>query len=92
MERHERVALLQRGLREIESRHRKILLLREFDEMSYQEISEVMEIPLGTVRSRISRARDRLREELVTLDEGVGSASRKPASKYEESEPVECLS
>ncbi len=40
------------------------IVLREFSGMNYVEISEVMEIPLGTVRSRIFRARARLREML----------------------------
>ena len=69
MERRERVDLLRRGLNRIEGKHRRILVLREFDEMSYQQISEIMNIPLGTVRSRISRARQRLREELLQIEE-----------------------
>ena len=73
MERLERVAMLRRALSSIESRHRKILLLREFDERSYQEIAAIMEIPLGTVRSRLSRARDRLKAELVSIGEGAGA-------------------
>ncbi|WP_145391878.1 RNA polymerase sigma factor [Stieleria neptunia] len=64
MERLERVTMMRRALEAIETRHRKILLLREFEERSYQEIAEIMQIPLGTVRSRLSRARSRLREEL----------------------------
>ena len=69
MERRERIALLRQGLGDIESRHRKILLLREFDGLSYQEIADVMSIPLGTVRSRLARARDRLRDQLITIEE-----------------------
>jgi RNA polymerase sigma-70 factor (ECF subfamily) len=37
---------------------RLALTLREFDGMSYEEISEVMDCPVGTVRSRIFRARE----------------------------------
>ena len=68
LERGERVALLRRALAGIESRHRRILLLREFDELSYQEIANTLSIPLGTVRSRLARARDRLREELINIE------------------------
>jgi RNA polymerase sigma-70 factor (ECF subfamily) len=77
MERRERIALLREGLGDIESRHRKILLLREFDGLSYQEIAEVMSIPLGTVRSRLARARDRLREQLITIEEQHDGGSRR---------------
>ncbi|QEF96281.1 ECF RNA polymerase sigma factor SigW [Stieleria maiorica] len=68
LERLERVAMLRQALAQIEPRHRKILLLREFEERSYQEIAEIMQIPLGTVRSRLSRARLRLRETLTRVD------------------------
>jgi RNA polymerase sigma-70 factor (ECF subfamily) len=41
------------------------IVLREFMELNYEEISDVLEIPLGTVRSRIFRARERLKESLA---------------------------
>ncbi len=41
------------------------LLLREVDDASYEEISEILDIPLGTVMSRLSRARSQLRRKLV---------------------------
>ncbi len=72
LERQEHVAMLRRALGEIELRHRKILLLREFEERSYREIAEIMEIPLGTVRSRLSRARERLRDALTQIDTACG--------------------
>lgn len=75
-ERREQIALMRRGLVEIESRHRKILLLREFDELSYQEIADVMSVPLGTVRSRLARARDRLRDQLIDIEEEQDHKSR----------------
>lgn len=44
---------------------REIIVLREFEQMSYAEISAVIQVPAGTVMSRLSRARNRLRELLV---------------------------
>jgi len=44
---------------------RMAIVLREFMELNYEEISDVLEIPLGTVRSRIFRARERLKESLA---------------------------
>ena len=52
------------SLRRLPEELRTAVVLREFSGMNYEEISEVMEIPLGTVRSRIFRARARLREML----------------------------
>lgn len=40
--------------------YREVMILREMEEMSYQEIADVVKIPLGTVMSRLSRARQRL--------------------------------
>src|SRR6185437_1745514 len=42
--------------------HRQILLLVSVEELSYREVADELEIPLGTVMSRLARARERLRE------------------------------
>jgi len=52
------------SLRRLPEDLRTAVVLREFSGLNYEEIAEVMEIPLGTVRSRIFRARSRLREML----------------------------
>lgn len=78
IERLERVAMLRSALSAIENRHQRILMLREFEERSYQEIAELLAIPLGTVRSRLARARDRLREELIRIDEEQGLGQSDP--------------
>lgn len=44
---------------------REVLLLREYEEFSYAEIAELLDIPLNTVRSRLFRAREALREQLL---------------------------
>jgi RNA polymerase sigma-70 factor, ECF subfamily len=41
--------------------HREIIVLRDIEDLSYQEIAEVLDVPLGTVMSRLARARDTLR-------------------------------
>jgi RNA polymerase sigma-70 factor (ECF subfamily) len=45
---------------------REIIILREYEELSYQEIARVLNCPPGTVMSRLARARSRLRELLPT--------------------------
>ena len=54
--------LLQEALEALPVHFREILLLCETEEMSYQEISETLSIPIGTVMSRLSRARKALRD------------------------------
>jgi len=56
--------LLQETLEQLPVNFREILLLCEVEEMSYQEIAETMAVPIGTVMSRLSRARKALREAL----------------------------
>lgn len=56
--------LLERAIEELPVHHREILLLCEVEEMSYQEIAETLSIPIGTVMSRLSRARKTLRDAL----------------------------
>lgn len=55
---------LERALARLPLEHREILLLREIEEMSYEDIAEVLDISLGTVKSRIARARAGLLEKL----------------------------
>jgi RNA polymerase sigma-70 factor, ECF subfamily len=53
--------LLQAALEELPVHFREVLLLCEVEEMSYNEISEALAVPIGTVMSRLSRARAALR-------------------------------
>ena len=48
---------------------REVLVLRELEELSYNEIADVIGAPVGTVMSRLSRARGELRTQLGTLIE-----------------------
>ncbi|MEM7519378.1 MAG: sigma factor-like helix-turn-helix DNA-binding protein, partial [Planctomycetota bacterium] len=54
-------------LAEIPEIFRTTLILREFEEMPYQEIADVLGISIGTVESRLFRARARFREKLLAL-------------------------
>jgi RNA polymerase sigma-70 factor (ECF subfamily) len=55
---------VQQALEQLPVAYREILLLCEVEEMSYQEISAMLAIPMGTVMSRLSRARKALRNGL----------------------------
>ena len=68
----ERRALFQRALTELSARDREILVLRHYQELSYKEIARTLEIPEGTVMSRLFHARRRLRETLAPILDDVG--------------------
>jgi RNA polymerase sigma factor (sigma-70 family) len=55
---------VRKALEALPAGFREVLVLREIEELSYREISDVTGVPLGTVMSSLSRARQRLREDL----------------------------
>ncbi len=63
----DRRRLVYQALAELSDEFRTALVLKEVDGMSYEEIAEVIEVPPGTVRSRIHRARVELRSKLALL-------------------------
>ena len=67
----EMVLGLRQAVSRLDANEREILLLREFEELTYDEIARILRLPLNTVRSRLFRARMSLRETL--------SAAAKPS-------------
>jgi len=65
LEREELRRALSEALEAIDEKHREVFLLREVDGRSHREVAELLGVPEGTVWSRLSYARKRLREELV---------------------------
>jgi len=61
----ERHQLIEDGLRNINPDFRAAVVLRDLEELSYEEIAEVMQVSLGTVKSRILRGREALRRVLL---------------------------
>ncbi len=64
-----------RTVDELPEELREALILREVDGLTYQDISAVMECPIGTVRSRIFRARDAIERSLAPLLDETGTRS-----------------
>ena len=56
---------LAQALEELPEEYREVIVLRELEEMSYKEIARVTGMPVGTVMSRLARARERLRKQLT---------------------------
>ncbi|QDT03350.1 ECF RNA polymerase sigma factor SigW [Rubripirellula lacrimiformis] len=67
MLRRERVAMVRQAMKTLTDEHRSILVLREMDENTYEDIAEILEISIGTVRSRLSRARNQLKLSLEAM-------------------------
>lgn len=60
-------ALVHRALDRLPPAFRETIILREMEELSYRDIARITEAPIGTVMSRLARARDQLKEELTEL-------------------------
>jgi RNA polymerase sigma-70 factor (ECF subfamily) len=71
------VVLLRHALAELPKALRTAVLMRDIQEMSYQEIAETLRLPEGTVKSRINRGRTELARHVKRL-RGDGSASSEP--------------
>lgn len=65
-------AKVQAEIEQLPLPYREVLLLADLEEMKYAEIAEVLRLPIGTVMSRLSRARQRLRQGLAA-DAGMHS-------------------
>ena len=65
VEQRERQHLVQRGLNDLDADDALLILLHDLQEVRYEEISETLDIPLGTVKSRLHRARQALRAKLA---------------------------
>jgi RNA polymerase sigma-70 factor, ECF subfamily len=63
---------VEEELRQLTEPYRTTLILRDLEEMSYEEIAEVLEISLGTVKSRLTRGREALRQRLTPYVREVG--------------------
>lgn len=55
-------AQIEAGLRQLSPEHRAVLILREIQQLNYEEIADALSLDLGTVKSRISRGRRQLRD------------------------------
>ncbi len=69
--------VLERAIAELPEEWRMVVLLSDVHGMSYEEIADAVDAPLGTVKSRLSRARARLRQLLIESGELPGLAQRR---------------
>ncbi len=62
------IALVRGALARLTDQHREILVLREMEDATYEEIAEILQLSIGTVRSRLNRARKNLRTAIETIE------------------------
>lgn len=58
---------IQRAINRLEEKHKEIIILRDIQDLEYEEIAGILSIPVGTVKSRINRARESLKAELESM-------------------------
>lgn len=78
---------VEEELRKLPEPYRTTLILRDLEDMSYEEIAEVLEISLGTVKSRLTRGREALRQRLTPYVREVGDELGLAAPEDSEARP-----
>jgi RNA polymerase sigma-70 factor (ECF subfamily) len=59
--------MIRKEIEDLPIRFREVIVLRDIQEFSYEEISKILKIPIGTVKSRVNRGRLRLQKRLQHL-------------------------
>jgi len=81
VQQQERQRLVAHALTELDPDHRRILVLRDIDGMDYAQIAETLDLALGTVKSRLFRARAALRERMDELEADRPERTEHPAAQ-----------
>lgn len=58
------MAMLKKAIKKLPSKYKEAFILRDIDQLSYEEIAQILSVPLGTVKSRVNRARNLLRDQV----------------------------
>ena len=85
----ERKLWVSEGLQKLDEMEREILMLREYEQLSYGEIAEVLQLPLNTVRTRLFRARMALKQHLAPAASVPSAAPNIKAASPRVVNPVE---
>jgi RNA polymerase sigma-70 factor, ECF subfamily len=83
---------VERELRQIDEPFRTTIILREIEELSYEEIAEVTDTSLGTVKSRLTRGREALKKRLQPHLRELGQESARPEFRPPAGQKVEAMS
>jgi RNA polymerase sigma-70 factor (ECF subfamily) len=78
LEQYQRAALARSFLEDLDEDHRAVILLRYYEELSLEEVADTLDIPVGTVKSRLSRAESRLRAAIAKTQRPDEAPVRRP--------------
>jgi RNA polymerase sigma-70 factor (ECF subfamily) len=73
---HERQAFVQEQLSHLPAKYRIVLILRHLQDMTYEEIAEILTMPVGTIKTHLFRARNLLKERLQGVDRDSSTGTR----------------
>ncbi len=76
---------VEEELRKVPEPYRTTVILRDLEEMSYEEVAEITEVSLGTVKSRLTRGRDALRRRLAPYVREIGQPLGRPLAQTPDS-------
>lgn len=88
VQQEEQARALQAALDALTPEFRAVLVLRDVEQMDYQQIAEVLELAVGTVKSRLFRGRLALRQQLADAPEAAASQPSPPTSTVDQQPPV----
>lgn len=72
----DRQALIQEHLSRLPAKYRIVLILRHLQDMTYEEMAEILTMPIGTIKTHLFRARNLLKERLQALDRDLNIGTR----------------
>ena len=73
---HDQQALVQEQLSHLPAKYRIVLILRHLQEMTYEEMAEILKMPVGTIKTHLFRARNLLKERLQGFDRDPSMGTR----------------
>jgi RNA polymerase sigma-70 factor (ECF subfamily) len=76
LEAHARQAIIHEQISALPPKYRVVLILRHLQDMTYEEMAEILTIPIGTIKTHLFRARNLLKERLETLDRELNTRMR----------------
>ncbi|GHO89931.1 hypothetical protein KSZ_79370 [Dictyobacter formicarum] len=69
LEAHDRQAIVREHISTLPAKYRVVLVLRHLQEMTYEEMAEILTMPIGTIKTHLFRARNLLKERLEAFDQ-----------------------